>query len=74
MKQEAKRQALHSDSVFNLASEQCTIWFLLLYDSLWQNRTSLSQQELVRNGAWTKEEKTFNFLLSIFTTPNISQY
>lgn len=57
MRQGAKRQALHSDSVFSLASEQCTIWLLLLDDSLAQNLRSLSQQELVRNGAWTKEEK-----------------
>lgn len=56
MKQEAKRQALHSDSVFNSASEQCTIWFLWLYDSLEQNSTSLSQQELGTNGAWPTEE------------------
>lgn len=77
MKQEAKREALHSDSVFNLASEQCTIWFLLLYDSLWQNHTSLSQQELVRNGSWAKIENFLLFILlfsilQIFHSINIS--
>jgi hypothetical protein len=79
MRQGAKRQALHSDSVFSLASEQGTIWLLLLDDSLWQNLSSFSQQELVRNGVCPKEEKAgvhlfLTFSPSIFITPNISQH